>query len=121
MTWLILFGYSFSTQARARRANRSAAAASNFGGASDAMTAMGSSKRSAERKDFMALLNREHRSLDRHRRRRVAQVRTERDRFAAAAEIKPVELPVQMCPGEIDHHRCGVEDGDGETHANARE
>src|ERR1700731_254733 len=61
MTWLILFGYSLSTQASARRANRSAAAASNFGGASAAVTARGHRSRSAKRKDFIVLSNVSHR------------------------------------------------------------
>src|SRR5438067_11330360 len=117
MTWLILFGYSFSTHPRARRAKRSAAAVSNFGGASAAVTARGNRSRSAERKDFMALLNREHRNLDRHRRRGVAQFRTERDRFPSAAEIKPIKLPVQVGPREVDHHGGGVDPNAEEDHA----
>src|ERR1700674_2922460 len=67
ITWLILFGYSLSTQARARRANRSAATASNFGGASAAMAAMGHNSRSEKRKDFIVLSNVEHRRKRSHR------------------------------------------------------
>src|SRR4030081_2622564 len=40
----------------------------------------------------------------RRRRRVIAQLRTERHRLAAAAEIKPVKLFLQVHPAEINQH-----------------